>query len=196
MLKKLNVGRAIMAGVAATGAMTLLMYAAPLMGLPSMDIMYALGSLFPWQISPYIPGAILHVGIGSALALLYALIFARPWDVRRYPGSHAWRYALDIDPSRYSGKSQINPSMYCTLSAREGDEYVEKTERRTSHHGRHRRHRGHDAPDVCSSLDGTTLNGHHVRLGKSFSLADSHQKNGYPPGLLGMIKIKVMPCSV
>ncbi len=77
MLKKLNVGRAIMAGIAATGAMTLLMYAAPLMGLPSMDIMYALGSLFPWQISPYIPGAILHVGIGSALALLYALIFAR-----------------------------------------------------------------------------------------------------------------------
>ena len=77
ILKKLNVGRAIMAGVVATGAMTLLMYTVPLMGLPSMDIMYALGSLFPWHISPYIPGAILHIGIGSALAFFYALIFAR-----------------------------------------------------------------------------------------------------------------------
>ncbi len=77
MLKRLNFWSAIMAGIAATGTMTLLMYAAPLMGLPSMDIMYALGGLFPWQISPYIPGAIVHGGIGSALALLYALIFAR-----------------------------------------------------------------------------------------------------------------------
>ncbi len=77
MLKKLNIGSAILAGLVATGAMTLLMYTAPLMGLPKMDIMLALGSLFPWKISPYIPGTILHFGIGSALALLYALLFAR-----------------------------------------------------------------------------------------------------------------------
>lgn len=76
MLKKLNIGSAIVAGIVATGAMTLLMYTAPLMGLPKMDILLALGSLFPWPISPYIPGAILHFGIGSALALLYALLFA------------------------------------------------------------------------------------------------------------------------
>ena len=77
MLKKLNLSSAIMAGLVATGAMTLLMYMAPVMGLPKMDIIFALGSLFPWQISPYIPGTILHFGIGSALALLYALLFAR-----------------------------------------------------------------------------------------------------------------------
>jgi len=77
MVKKLNFSLAIVAGLVATGAMTLLMYMAPLLGLPKMDIMLALGSLFPWKISPYIPGGILHFGIGSALALLYALLFAR-----------------------------------------------------------------------------------------------------------------------
>ncbi len=76
MLRQLNIGSVIVAGLIATGAMTLLMYTAPLIGLPKMDIMLALGSLFPWQISPYIPGAILHFGLGSALALLYALLFA------------------------------------------------------------------------------------------------------------------------
>lgn len=76
MFKTLNIGSAIKAGLIATLAMTVLMYGAPLMGLPKMDILLALGSLFPGQISPYIPGAILHVGLGSALALLYALLFA------------------------------------------------------------------------------------------------------------------------
>jgi hypothetical protein len=76
MFKKLNFRLALSAGTIATGAMTLLMYTAPLMGLPKMDIMLALGSLFPWKISPYIPGVILHFGIGIVLALLYALFFA------------------------------------------------------------------------------------------------------------------------
>lgn len=76
LFKKLNFRSALKAGIIATGAMTLLMYTAPLMGLPKMDIMLALGSLFPGKISPYIPGAILHFGIGIVLALLYALFFA------------------------------------------------------------------------------------------------------------------------
>ncbi len=74
-MKKLNFGSALIAGAVATGAMTLLMYTAPLLGLPRMDILRALGSLVPWQGSPYIPGIILHFGIGSALAVLYALFF-------------------------------------------------------------------------------------------------------------------------
>ncbi|MFQ5881477.1 MAG: DUF6789 family protein [Candidatus Methylomirabilales bacterium] len=77
MFQHLRFGSAIKAGLIATLAMTTLMYGGPLMGLPKMDIMLALGSLFPWKISPYIPGAILHFGIGSTLALLYALLFAR-----------------------------------------------------------------------------------------------------------------------
>lgn len=89
MLKKLNLGSAMVAGIVATGAMTLLMYTAPLIGLPKMDIMLTLGSLFPWQLSPYIPGAILHFGIGSVLALLYALFFAH-----RLPGLRWMRGAL------------------------------------------------------------------------------------------------------
>lgn len=76
MLKTLNLGSALLAGVVVTGIMTLLMYTAPLLGLPPMDILRALGSLLPWQTSPYIPGVLLHLGIGSLLALLYALFFA------------------------------------------------------------------------------------------------------------------------
>ncbi|GIX47543.1 MAG: hypothetical protein KatS3mg131_1754 [Candidatus Tectimicrobiota bacterium] len=76
-MKKLNFGSAFVAGLVATGAMTLLMYAAPLLGLPKMDILRALGSLVPWQGSPYLPGILLHFGIGSSLAVFYALFFAR-----------------------------------------------------------------------------------------------------------------------
>jgi hypothetical protein len=56
-------------------AMTILMYGWPLIGLPSMDIMAALGAVFPFAISPYVLGALIHIGIGISLALIYALFF-------------------------------------------------------------------------------------------------------------------------
>lgn len=74
-MKSVNVRSALRAGVGGTLAMTALMYAAPRMGLPAMDLLKALGSVLPLGISPYIVGALIHVAIGVTLALLYAAVF-------------------------------------------------------------------------------------------------------------------------
>lgn len=76
-MKSVNLGSAILAGLVGTLAMTALMYAAPLMGLPPMDLLQALGGLFPLGISPYVVGGLMHLGIGVTLALLYAVVFER-----------------------------------------------------------------------------------------------------------------------
>lgn len=76
-MKSANLGSAIVAGALGTLAMTVLMYAAPLMGLPPMDLLGALGSVFPTGVSPYVVGGVMHLGIGVTMALLYALIFER-----------------------------------------------------------------------------------------------------------------------
>ncbi len=76
-MRSLNVGSAVLAGVIGTVAMTALMYAAPLMGLPPMDLLLALGSVLPVGISPYVVGGLMHLAIGVTLALLYALVFER-----------------------------------------------------------------------------------------------------------------------
>lgn len=76
-MKSVRFGFAILAGLVGTLAMTGLMYAAPLMGLPKMDLLSALGGLFPLGISPYVVGGLIHLSIGVTLALLYAVIFDR-----------------------------------------------------------------------------------------------------------------------
>ena len=78
MIGLLKFGRALLAGFLGTGAMTLLVYGWPLIGFPRMDILVALGGVFPFQTSPYVVGALIHVGIGASLGLLYALLF-EPW---------------------------------------------------------------------------------------------------------------------
>lgn len=78
MMKSLKFGRALLAGSLATAAMTLLMYGWPLVGLPSMDIMAALGGVFPFNLSPYIIGSVIHFGFGISLAAIYVLFFD-PW---------------------------------------------------------------------------------------------------------------------
>jgi len=76
-MQSVNFGAAIVAGVIGTLAMTALMYAAPLMGLPPMDLLSALGSMVPVGVSPYVVGGAIHLAIGVTLALLYAVIFER-----------------------------------------------------------------------------------------------------------------------
>ena len=44
-MEKANVSRALLAGFVATLVMTMMMYAAPLMGMPKMDIAAMLGSM-------------------------------------------------------------------------------------------------------------------------------------------------------
>lgn len=76
MSKFSRIGSAVWAGLWGTVAMTLLMYGWPLVGLPKMDIMAALGGAF--GPSPYIAGAAIHFGIGISLALIYSVFF-EPW---------------------------------------------------------------------------------------------------------------------
>ena len=75
MIRSLKFGRILLAGLLGTAAMTILMYGWPLIGLPSMDIMAALGGVFPFNMSPYFMGSVIHLGIGISLALIYALFF-------------------------------------------------------------------------------------------------------------------------
>ena len=77
-MKSLKFGRAILAGFWGTVAMTGLMYGWPVIGFPRMDIMAALGSAFPFDMSPYVMGSVVHLGIGISLALIYSLVFD-PW---------------------------------------------------------------------------------------------------------------------
>lgn len=76
-MKSVNLWSAILGGVGGTFAMTVLMYMAPLMGLPPMDLLWALGSLIPLGLSPYVVGGLIHLGIGVGLALLYVWTFER-----------------------------------------------------------------------------------------------------------------------
>lgn len=76
-MKSINLGSAVLAGAIGTFAMTALMYAAPLMGLPPMDLLLALGSLLPIGMSPYLVGGLMHLATGVILALLYVVVFER-----------------------------------------------------------------------------------------------------------------------
>jgi len=89
MIRTLKFGRALLAGLLGTAAMTILMYGWPLVGLPAMDITGALGGVFPFDLSPYFLGSLVHGGMGASLALIYALLFD-PW----LPGPRWFRGAL------------------------------------------------------------------------------------------------------
>jgi hypothetical protein len=72
MFRQMDIVSAIKGGIFGTTVMTIIMYGLPpLMGQRSMDIMAALGSIFPFQISPYIPGFLVHLAIGIGLTLIY-----------------------------------------------------------------------------------------------------------------------------
>ncbi len=80
-----NVVRALLAGLIGTVAITILMYAGPVMGFPRMDIATMLGTMFVSDPSAaFIPGMVMHFMIGVILALGYAFLFAgwlpgHPW---------------------------------------------------------------------------------------------------------------------
>ena len=76
MAGRLDPVSALKAGILGTVIMTIIMYGLPpLMGSPPMDIMAALGSVFPLKISPYIFGFLAHFGIGIGLTFIYAAFF-------------------------------------------------------------------------------------------------------------------------
>ena len=82
----MNLKRILSAGAAGTAVMTLLMLAAPMMGMPEMRIGDMLGSFLGIGSAA---GWAMHVVIGLVLAVIYAQVFAG-----RLPGSPAVRGAL------------------------------------------------------------------------------------------------------
>ncbi|MFQ5827657.1 MAG: DUF6789 family protein [Candidatus Methylomirabilia bacterium] len=100
-MKSVNLVAAIVAGAVGTLVMTVLMYAAPLMGLPPMDLLQALGGVFPLGISPYVMGGFIHLAIGVTLALVYALVFDRilpgsPWARGAVYSLLPWLFAISL----------------------------------------------------------------------------------------------------
>ena len=83
---KLNPGSAVLAGLAGTAAMTVLMLMAPMMGMPPMNIGAMLGSVMGGSV---MLGWVAHFMIGVVLALGYAAVFAT-----RLPGPPAVRGSL------------------------------------------------------------------------------------------------------
>jgi uncharacterized membrane protein YagU involved in acid resistance len=85
----MNVLGAIIAGLAGTAVMTMLMYAAPLMGMPKMDIAGMLGSMFvSKKETATIVGLVLHFMMGVVFAIIYALL----WSLGI--GSATWWWGL------------------------------------------------------------------------------------------------------
>lgn len=67
-MKRINVYRSVFAGFLATAAMTALMYMAPLMGVPKMDIATMLGTMFSANPSTaFAIGIVMHFMLGSVL---------------------------------------------------------------------------------------------------------------------------------
>ena len=83
---KLNVGRAVLAGLAGTAVMTMLMLLAPRMGMPPMNVGAMLGSVMGGNTTF---GWVAHFMIGTILALGYAALLAS-----RLPGAPALRGVL------------------------------------------------------------------------------------------------------
>jgi hypothetical protein len=64
----------VVAGLAATAVITVLMYAGPLMGMPRMDIAQLLGSmLLPQGSTAFAMGMMVHFVMGIILVIIYAL---------------------------------------------------------------------------------------------------------------------------
>ena len=70
----MNVIGAITAGIAGTIVMTMVMMMAPKMGLPKMDIVGMLGSMFSAE-SNRMVGMIMHFMMGIVFAIIYALLW-------------------------------------------------------------------------------------------------------------------------
>jgi uncharacterized membrane protein YagU involved in acid resistance len=91
---------AVIAGLVATVVMTMMMYMAPMMGVPKMDMLQMLGSMMvpmPRTVQGSMPesngmvlgvGAMMHAMMGVVFAIIYALL----WSVGL--GSASWLWGL------------------------------------------------------------------------------------------------------
>ena len=73
----MNIINAILAGLAGTLVMTILMYMAPAMGLPKMDIINMLGTMFtPDRNAARVLGVLVHFMMGALFAVIYVLVWS------------------------------------------------------------------------------------------------------------------------
>lgn len=85
----MNIISAILASFAGTLAMTALMYVAPAMGMPKMDIIGMLGTMFTSnQGTARVMGVVAHFMMGAVFAIIYALL----WSLGI--GSPTWLWGL------------------------------------------------------------------------------------------------------
>ena len=72
----LNILGAVVAGIAGTIVMTMVMVVAPKMGMPKMDIVGLLGSMFKKEgVEPL--GIVMHFMMGIIFAVIYALLWSK-----------------------------------------------------------------------------------------------------------------------
>lgn len=86
MMQTNNVTKTIIAGLAATAVMTMVMIMAPMMGMPEMNIGKMLGEFMG---VPVVVGWLAHFMIGVVLAFVFAFVF-----FSRLPGSPVVRGML------------------------------------------------------------------------------------------------------
>ena len=110
-----NPGRAILAGLIATIAMTMLIYMAPHMGMPTMDIAALLGTpmnggVMPAVLSgPWLMGMMMHFVLGTLLFPLvyayfvYGLLPGKPWLKGLIWGVALWM-VMQVMPLPMMGK--------------------------------------------------------------------------------------------
>ena len=67
-----NIQKVVIAGVAGTVAMTVIMLIGPMMGMPKMDMGEMLGTMNPMVSMPYFMGWVMHFIIGTILTYIYA----------------------------------------------------------------------------------------------------------------------------
>ena len=72
----LNILGAVVAGIAGTIIMTMIMVVAPKMGMPKMDIVGLLGSMFKKEVVKPL-GLALHFMMGIIFAVIYALLWSK-----------------------------------------------------------------------------------------------------------------------
>ncbi|NIR46891.1 DUF1440 domain-containing protein, partial [candidate division KSB1 bacterium] len=100
-MKENRVRRAIMTGVVATIVMTIMMYLAPVMGMPKMDIAAMLGKFVmdepaPTGSTPWTVGMLIHLINGAIFfPLVYAFVFSpqlswQPWVKGLFFGLVLW----------------------------------------------------------------------------------------------------------
>ncbi len=72
----MNILSAIIAGVVASLVFSMILWMAPKMGMPKMDIVSLLGSMFGTKVN-LVLGWIMHLMMGVIFALLYAFLWSR-----------------------------------------------------------------------------------------------------------------------